>query len=260
MLSWDGMFSRQAMCQSSYFSVSVPDMLIKSSADMATPAHPCSIRADSSTLSRPSPWLAPLMYALGEKIVLPVYFSRIEVTGQENIPLSGPVVLAPTHQSRWDSLLVGLVGKRAGRYLRFMVTADECQGIQGWLIRRMGGFPVHVRQPSVKSLRHGVQLLQEKEMLVIYPEGNIYRDRINPLKPGLARIALRAERSRSNLNVSIVPISLEYSKQCPQWRGWVKIRIGSPLSALDYKSGDRKQQSQQLTADLQQRLMALANE
>ena len=123
------------------------------------------------------------MYAIGEKLILPAYFSRIKIIGQENIPRSGPVVLAPTHQARWDSLLVGLIGKRAGRYLRFMVTADECMGIQGWFIRRLGGFPVHVRKPSVKTLRHGVELLKEKEMLVIYPEGDLYRDGIHPLKP-----------------------------------------------------------------------------
>ena len=208
--------------------------------------------------SRPS-WLAPLLYALGEKVILPVYFSKIEVTGQENIPSSGPVVLAPTHQSRWDPLLIGLLGKRASRYLHFMVTADECKGIQGWLIKQVGGFPVNVRQPSVQSLRHCVQLLQSKEMLVIYPEGNIYRDRINPLKPGLARIALKAERSQPHLNGKIVPISLEYSQPRPCWRSWVKVRIGSPLLATDYAAGSSKRQSGQLTADLQDRLIGLAD-
>lgn len=198
------------------------------------------------------------MYALGKHVILPVFFSKIEVVGQENIPRSGPVVLAPTHQARWDSLLVGLIGKRAGRYLRFMVTADECLGIQGWFIRRLGGFPVHVRRPSVKSLRHGVQLLQEKEMMVIYPEGDIYRDRINPLKPGLARIALRAERSRPNLDVKIVPISMEYSDQTPKWRGTVTVRVGEPMSVSDYKAGAVKEKSKELTANLQAELHTLA--
>ncbi len=238
-------------------------MFLNSSADMTlpaeypedcTPGHRC-----PAMRSRLSPWLAPLMYGLGEKVILPAYFSKIEVIGQENIPTVGPVVLAPTHQARWDSLVVGLVGKRAGRYLRFMVTADECTGLQGWFIKRLGGFPVHVRSPSVKTLRHGVHLLQEKEMLVIYPEGNIFRDRINPLKPGLARLALRAERSCPNLDVKIVPISLEYSEPCPKWRGTVQVRIGKPISVADYKAGSSKLQSKQLTADLQSDLMALAS-
>lgn len=198
------------------------------------------------------------MYTLGKRVILPAFFSKIEVIGQENIPRSGPVVLAPTHQARWDSLLVGLIGKRAGRYLRFMVTADECLGIQGWFIRRLGGFPVHVRRPSVKSLRHGVQLLQEKEMMVIYPEGDIYRDRINPLKPGLARIALRAERSRPNLDVKIVPISMEYSDPTPKWRGTVTVRVGEPMSVSNYKAGAVKEKSKELTANLQAELHTLA--
>lgn len=207
--------------------------------------------------SRLSPWLAPIMYAIGKWLVLPIYFSDIEILGEENIPTKGPTVLAPTHQSRWDPLLVGLLGQRAGRYLRFMVTADECVGIQGWFIRRLGGFPVHVRKPSVKSLRHGVQLLQENEMLVIYPEGNIFRGRINPLKPGLARISLRAERSRPHLNVQIVPITLKYSDLCPKWRSRVTIRIGEPIAVASYK-GAGKAQSKRLTDDLQNSLQALA--
>ncbi|MEM9880724.1 MAG: 1-acyl-sn-glycerol-3-phosphate acyltransferase [Pseudomonadota bacterium] len=197
------------------------------------------------------------MYAIGKWLILPLYFSDIKIIGEDNIPTDSPVVLAPTHQARWDSLLVGLIGQRAGRYLRFMVTADECMGIQGWFIRRLGGFPVHVRKPSVRSLRHGVHLLQAKEMLVIYPEGNIFRDRINPLKPGLARIALRAERSRPNLNVKVVPITLKYSHLCPKWRSSVTVRVGEPLTVADYK-GASKEQSKRLTNDLQDSLQALA--
>ena len=105
--------------------------------------------------SKLSPWLAPLVYKIGEDLLLPNFFKAIRITGQENIPTSGPVVFAPTHRSRWDALLVGLVGHRTtGRYLRFMVTADEVYGLQGWAIRRLGGFPVDVRRPAIATLRH----------------------------------------------------------------------------------------------------------
>ena len=230
-------------------------MLINSpAADMAfSAAHRC-----PAVQSHLSPWLAPMMYGLGEKVILPAYFSEISIFGEENIPSSGPVVLAPTHQARWDSLLVGLIGKRKNRYLRFMVTADECLGLQGWFIRRLGGFPVHVRKPSIKTLRHGVQLLQASEMMVIYPEGDIYRDRINPLKPGLARIALRAERSQPNLDVKVVPIAIQYSEPCPKWRGTAQVRIGKPISVMNYKAGECKEQSKRLTKDLQVALTDLS--
>lgn len=258
-------------------------MFANLSVDMASPAdhaadpaiHSSADNRSSLVRSHFSPWLAPLMYAIGEKLVLPAYFSRIEVIGQENIPTDGAIMLAPTHRSRWDALIVGLLGKRAGRYFRFMVTADECRGLQGWFIRRLGGFPVQVHKPSIHSLRHGVQLLQAQEALVIYPEGNIYRDRIHSLKPGLARLALRAERNQPNLQIKIIPITLAYSERCPRWRGTVEVRIGTPITVADFlndsalaiqdaagtdenKSGNCKLQAKRLTSHLQTVLTRLA--
>src|SRR4028118_1327101 len=108
-------------------------------------------------------WLTPILYFLGRRFVLPFYFRQLKVTGQENIPTSGPVILAPTHRSRWDALLMPAMTGRGvtGRDLRFMVSADEIRGIQGWFIRRLGGFPVDTKHPAITTLRHGVELLQQ---------------------------------------------------------------------------------------------------
>ncbi|MEM8614582.1 MAG: lysophospholipid acyltransferase family protein, partial [Cyanobacteria bacterium P01_H01_bin.105] len=180
---------------------------------------------------------------------------------QENIPISGPVVFAPTHRSRWDALLVGLVGhETTGRYLRFMVTADECLGLQGWAIRRLGGFPVDVRRPAIATLRHGVQLLQNQQTLVIFPEGNIFREKeVHQLKPGLARLALQAEQSTPNLGVKVLPIYLDYDSPHPSFGSRVEVRIGKPLDVSNYLAPrSAKQQATLLTADLKQSLDTLA--
>jgi 1-acyl-sn-glycerol-3-phosphate acyltransferase len=207
-----------------------------------------------------SPWLTPLAYGLGCWAVIPAYF-RVEVIGQENVPRDGAVILAPTHRSRWDALLVPYATGRlvTGRDIRFMVTSDEVQGIQGWLIRRLGGFPVNPRQPAIASLRYGLEILQNREMLVIFPEGGIYRDKqLHPLKPGLARLALQAEASQPNLDVKIVPIHLDYSQEVPTWGCEVTIRIGAPLQVADYDQGSVKQEAQRLTEDLATALNGLA--
>lgn len=220
----------------------------------AVPPAPCP--------SKLSPWLAPLAYSIGENVVLPNFFKDIRITGQENIPTHGPVVFAPTHRSRWDALLVGLVGHQAtGRYLRFMVTADECVGLQGWAIKRLGGFPVDVRHPAIATLRHGVQLLQNQQTLVIFPEGDIFREKpVQRLKPGLARLALQAEHSRPNLGVKVLPIYLDYDSPCPRFGSQVEVRIGEPLSVNHYvASGSAKRQAMLLTADLKTSLEFLAN-
>ena len=230
--------------------------------DFAKPSSskpPISDSAITAIQSRISPWLTPIAYGLGCWFVLPSFF-QIEVTGQENLPQEGAVILAPTHRARWDSLLIPYATGRfvTGRDLRFMVTADEMKGLQGWIIRRLGGFPVNPRNPAIASLRYGVEVLQNGEMLVIYPEGNIFRDRqLQPLKPGLARLALQAS---SRPELKIVPIHLEYGQPLPKWGCKVRIQIGQPLEVAAYKQfNGAKQKAQQITQDLEAALRQLGD-
>ncbi|KOP24969.1 glycerol acyltransferase [Hapalosiphon sp. MRB220] len=218
-------------------------------------------RAISTNTSWLSPWLTPLAYLLGGQL-LPLFFGQIRITGQENIPTTGPVILAPTHRARWDSLLLPYASGRCvtGRDLRFMVTIDECQGLQGWFVRRLGGFPVDPQRPSIATLRHAVELLQRGEMLVIYPEGNIFRDgELHPLKSGIARLALTAESSHPDLGVKILPVGISYSQPYPGWGTDASINIGSVMKVADYIKGSVKQDAKRLTADLANALEQLSH-
>jgi len=204
------------------------------------------------------PWLAKIAYPLGRFLVLPSYFSGgIEVIGQENLPTDGPVILAPTHRSRWDALILPYATGRyvTGRDLRFMVTSDEVKGLQGWLIRGLGGFPINPKSPAIASLRHGIELLLEQQMLVIFPEGNIFQDdQVHPLKQGLARLAIQAELSNPGMDVKIVPMSIHYENQKRRWGSRVKVIIGKPLSVADYGNGSIKKAAPLLTNDLENAL------
>ena len=213
--------------------------------------------------SRVSPWLACLLYPLGRYGLLPVYFRRIEVTGQENIPRTGPVIVAPTHRSRWDALTIPYATGRlvSGRDLYFMVSANEVKGVQGWFIRRMGGFPVDTENPGIDSFRHSVELLLEGKMLVIFPEGGIFRDRrIHPLKRGVARMALDVESDQPGCGIKILPVSLQYSQPYPSWGCQVQVKIGSPINVADYQAASLRKSSQKLTADLTAALRNLHEE
>ncbi|MBD2102074.1 1-acyl-sn-glycerol-3-phosphate acyltransferase [Leptolyngbya sp. FACHB-261] len=205
--------------------------------------------------SPPSPWLSRVLYPLGRHLLLPNHFRQIAVRGQENLPRTGPVILAPNHSSRWDALIVPYVAgwDITGRHLRFMVSMDEITGVQGWFMRRMGGFAIDTAKPGITSLRHGVELLQQGEILVIFPEGNIFRDRqINPLKPGLARLALQA-----GAEVQVVPLAIHYSDPVPHWGTQVSVTIGSALPVKDYLNGSPKAKALQLTQELQCRMQQL---
>ncbi len=222
------------------------------------------VRGKSRSVSSISPWLTPFAYRLLRYWVLPVYFRSIVVEGRENFPDDGcPVILAPTHRARWDSVMVPYaVGKDiTGRDLRFMVSATEMTGIQGWLIRRLGGFAINQAQMAIASWRYGLQLLENREMLVIFPEGGIFRDRqVHPLKLGLARLALQAQTNQPQDRVKIVPIALDYDDCFPRWRSSVRIKIGLPLEVSPYLSGEIKADAQALNADLYRALERLGGE
>jgi 1-acyl-sn-glycerol-3-phosphate acyltransferase len=211
--------------------------------------------------SRISPWLAKLLYPLGCYLVIPGFFGKIEIFGQEHIPRQGPVIVAPTHRSRWDAFIVPYALGRlvSGRDLRFMVSVNEVKGIQGWVIRHMGGFPVDTERPQLNSVRHSIKLLQSnQEMLVIFPEGGIFNDyQIHPLKRGVAAIAVAAETDKLTRGVKILPVGIRYSQPYPTWGSDVRVDIGVPLTVKEYYGKSLRQSSQKLTAALQESLEKL---
>lgn len=211
----------------------------------------------TSVSSRVSPGLISFLHPLARYLVFPAYFNSIWVTGQENLPKTGPVILAPTHRSRWDPILMSHIAGRpvTGRDLHFMTTATEMKGIQGWFVRRLGGFPVNLNHPGIGSLRHGIELLQQGKMVTIFPEGGIFHTETVPrLKPGLARLALKAESAQLGLNVQIVPVGIHYSTQKAKLGCDVRINIGVPIAASSYLQGSAKQDAKRLTADLHQEI------
>ena len=204
--------------------------------------------------SQVSPWLARLIYPLGCYVVLPLYFGRLTVSGQENIPRTGPVIVAPTHRSRWDALIVPYaVGRLAsGRDLHYMVSANETRGVQGWFIRHMGGFPVDPEHPGISSVRHSVELLRDNKMLVIFPEGDIYRgQQIHPLKSGIARIAVEVESNHPGSGIKILPVSLKYSQEYPSWGCDIQVDIGLPLTVAEYLDRSTKKSAHRLATELE---------
>lgn len=218
------------------------------------------LRSNGSISSRISPWLARILYPLGTYLILPFFFNRLEVRGQENVPSTGPVILAPTHRSRWDAVVMPFTtGKWAsGRDLHYMISINEYKGIQGWFMKRLGGFPVDPQRPSIGAFRHSVNLLRDGEALVIFPEGDIFRDdKVQPIKPGVARIALDAQSHLSQEEVKIVPISLSYSQPYPTWGCNVRVTIGEPIAVSSYNSDSMRKRAKRLSADLESALRAV---
>lgn len=229
-----------------------------------TGSEPTKSKSDNSTLqathlveSRISPWLTKIIHPLGRYIVLPGFFREIEVIGKEYTPHTGAVILAPTHRTRWDALLIAYaIGPYVtGRSSRIMVTTDEMKGIQGWFLQRLGCFEIDTTKTSPAVIRHSIELLHQGEMLTIFPEGELMRDRVlHPVKEGLTRIAMQAVSLKPDLDLKILPINLDYEHPYPKFRDRVSIELGKPLQVNDYQQFSSRTGAKKLHADLTQAL------
>lgn len=207
-----------------------------------------------------SPWLTGLAYPLGQYVILPTFFRQLTISGQENIPRTGPLIVAPTHRSRWDAVVVPYAtGKLvSGRDVRYMVSVDEMKGFQGWFIRRMGGFPVDTRRPGVSTMRRSVEILCNDEMLVVFPEGGIFREnKVQALKEGIGRIALQAQSQHEGESVKVLPVSVRYSQAIPSWGADVFVDIGKPIDVANYTDIAAKKGAKKLMGDLKIKLKEL---
>ncbi len=165
-----------------------------------------------------------------QDIALRNFFKKRIVIGQENLPLIGPVVLAPTHRSRWDALMLTMAAGRrvTKRDCRFMVTLSEMQGLQGWFLNRLGCFPIDKKKPSLTSLRFSIDLLIDGKQLVLFPEGKINQKR-KPIKLQEGLIRLSQLACRKGIDVQVIPIGLGYSEIVPKPFGSAAICFGEPI-------------------------------
>ena len=105
-----------------------------------------------------------------QDIVLRFFFSKKKIINNGfSIPTNSSVILAPTHRSRWDGLILTMaMGRRVtNKDCRFMVTKSEMRGIQGWFLKRLGCFSINQLSPSLSTLRYAINLIEKKEQLVV---------------------------------------------------------------------------------------------
>ena len=178
-----------------------------------------------------NPLLGFIAMFVTQDIVLRFFFSKKKIINNGfSIPINSTIILAPTHRSRWDGLVLTMaMGRRITKKdCRFMVTKSEMRGFQGWFLKRLGCFSINQLSPSLSVLRYAIDLIEKGEQLVIFPEGKInkYGKRL-VLKEGLYRLARLATKKTES--IFIVPIGIAYSKVSPQFGSQFCLSLGKPI-------------------------------
>ena len=183
-----------------------------------------------------NPALGFMAMLVTQDIVLRFFFSKKKIINNGfSIPLNSSIILAPTHRSRWDGLVLTMaMGRRVTKKdCRFMVTKYEMRGIQGWFLKRLGCFSINQLSPSLSALRYAINLIENGEQLVVFPEGKINRyGKKLILKEGLYRLARLA--TKKTKSITILPIGIAYSKVSPKFRSEFCLSFGKPIVINDY--------------------------
>ena len=178
-----------------------------------------------------NPLLGFIAMFVTQDIVMRLFFCEKKIINNIfSIPIDSAIILAPTHRSRWDGLILTMaIGRRVTKKdCQFMVTKSEMKGIQGWFLKRLGCFSINQLRPSLSALRYAVNLIATKRQLVVFPEGKINKYGKNiPLKEGLYRLARLANKKTKF--ITIVPIGIAYSEVSPKFRSKVALCFGKPL-------------------------------
>jgi 1-acyl-sn-glycerol-3-phosphate acyltransferase len=136
---------------------------------------------------------------------------NLHVTGIDNVPLSGPVIISPNHLHSLDIPIVGMCIRRRTT----IMAADKWRGkLGGWAIERMTHTIYVARgEPDREALAESLKLLRAGGSLAVAPEGTRSR------KPGLQEGHDGASYLASRTGATIVPVAVwGHEKAFSEWR------------------------------------------
>jgi glycerol-3-phosphate O-acyltransferase/dihydroxyacetone phosphate acyltransferase len=197
------------------------------------------------------------------RVVLRVFFRRIEVEGTERVPLRGPVIFVVNHPNALvDPLFLLCFAPRA---VSFLAKAPLFRmPLIGLFVRGFGSIPVYRRQDAGSDLAKNREtfasaraLLSRGGSLAIFPEGASHDEpKLLRLKTGAARIALGAA-AQSGSPLEIVPAGLSYTWK-KTFRSAALLSFGEPIPVsppgLDTEGQPPADEVRRLTASIERAL------
>ncbi|MBI4863096.1 MAG: 1-acyl-sn-glycerol-3-phosphate acyltransferase [Candidatus Riflebacteria bacterium] len=208
--------------------------------------------------------LAPLV-----RLIVRVFYRRIEVHGLEKIPAGCPLVFAANHPNM--AMDPFMVGSSCDSPVHFLAKSTLFSPAPvGWLLRSLGAVPVYRRTDDASQLHKNretfeecYRVLERGEAIGIFPEGtSLYSPRLQPLKTGAARIVLETEeRNGFSKGVKIVPVGLNFRDR-HLFRSDVLVLYGDPIDpswAFDLYRNDPAAAVREVTDRIEASLEALTD-
>jgi 1-acyl-sn-glycerol-3-phosphate acyltransferase len=185
---------------------------------------------------------------------------RVEVKGMENIPDTGPVIVAANHVSFVDPLIIGGVIRRPVRFIMYYKIFQI--PVMKYIFKAGRAIPISSQKEDPEILKQAYQqineVLEAGDVLGIFPEGGITASGdINTFKKGIERIV-----DQQPAPVTVVPMALcnlwgsLFSRRDPlhkrrpyKFRALIELRVGQPIPAEELTAERLEHEVRQLRGD-----------
>jgi 1-acyl-sn-glycerol-3-phosphate acyltransferase len=174
-----------------------------------------------------SAWWQYRAYCLTLRGLWRVIGGRIEVSGLENMPRTGPCILISNHQSYLDPPFLATV---IPRVIHPMAKSTQFNTpLLGRWLSHVYVFPVRRYQTDPQAARSVLRRLAAGAAVLIYIEGERSWDgRLQPLRLGVLKLILKA-------GVPVIPVRVDGAYEAwPRWHklrpGTIAMRFGKPLT------------------------------
>ena len=135
------------------------------------------------------------------KIFFRIWYN-VKFEGLENVPDSGPMIIAPNHQSLCDGFVFAVPFNKKKIYKLYFfakMRAMMKSALMKFIVRHSNIIVVDVKSNIRESVQKLAEILRKKNFVVMFPEGTRTRDgNVAEFKPMFAILA-------KEMNVSVVP-------------------------------------------------------
>jgi 1-acyl-sn-glycerol-3-phosphate acyltransferase len=150
-------------------------------------------------------------------------YAWADFSGTRHLPRP-PYVLLPKHQSMWDIVLEGvLVYRTQGILPHYLMksTLPDWLGVFGGIhvVRNKDDAQGNERRKNITALRRAKDVLANKGVLVMHPEGTRRKGEVGPLEE--AGLAMIVGWQKTLGRIPLVPVGISYGSR-------THVRVGAP--------------------------------
>lgn len=183
-----------------------------------------------------------------------VYFKRFYVSGRKNLVTGKPVIMPCNHVNAFIDPI--MLPSEIWPKVHYIVRGDIFNSpFKRWLLWQMNQIPMYRARDGASNVKKNDEsfercydILSRNQRIMIFSEGDCVQEKhLRSIKKGTARMAFGTVKKHGwDIDLQILPNTVNYTYPS-KFRTEVIIKIGEPISLLDYKEAFEADEAKAMT-------------